>query len=826
MKLEDPENYIEAEEDIEMTDFGIDAGKVMPLLYKKIYADPKRAIVQEYLSNARDANREAGRANIPVRMRFPGGGDSDMVISDDGIGINPDRMRNVFTHFGKSTKTGSNSQTGGFGLGCKSAFAVTDSFQVETVWEDSEGQRWQAAYLMAIGAESKNQWTTLYTRKVPSTEPTGTSIRIPIDQDEAEEYCNAAEDVTYYWGHPLVKNSVFPVILHYRTGSPILAPDFEKVREGDKYSADEASRKRPGVILDGIQYALRSERMLAHGLDNRHFHLVRNCALFFSIGELMVTATREDLDYSSANTIHNLRTEIQAFASGYIDFVKESLKGKGFWESVEIVSSRISAFGDLFSRELSLLNWEADDGKVYPLSENIRREISDGRLSTLQSGPLRNASTVRPDGFTAAPSWVSNINLQEVIWGNYYSKGFSLQSRSMKMLGMYRTKPVIIVVDKANAAAHIRGIEASVNTKKIDNFIILTPHQFSPIRHEREILAGVNAPTVEAIKKWVTQDLMLPLEVIPISSFPRVAAPEGYKRVKIEKKADNPYPELRKAHFQIHRQRHASDADWYSNQITEGPKAAGGVYAFFKDQKAYRDFECEDEISVEELVCPTANGDGRGERNLIVWLIPVAQFKKRKKKATDPDETINLHKLDLIKNNPRWISFDRWQEIKEERLIRNFKTFQAVSNLGWYSSSYRFCASDLASFYFADYRSGFKSILVAFREGWGRRENTSEREDPANMPRGNKIKSKSFPARMKPGKKNLSVYRRNFREAQSFMESKSIGAAYRTFRREALDITQTIRSSTILFKYLDTNGLKDTSFVKTLRNLIAKSVKP
>ena len=99
------------------------------LLQRATYKKPKQTSFQEYLCNARDAHREVGN-DAPILVTLPTVRKPLIKIRDFGPGLSPDRVANVFVKYGTSTKTNSNNETGGFGIGAKSAWSFTDSFQV------------------------------------------------------------------------------------------------------------------------------------------------------------------------------------------------------------------------------------------------------------------------------------------------------------------------------------------------------------------------------------------------------------------------------------------------------------------------------------------------------------------------------------------------------------------------------------------------------------------------------------------------------------------------------------------------------------------------
>ena len=112
---------------------------IFEILRDKMYSNKIGSICREVASNSRDANRESGKADTPITIEIikPDQlmyiGEESICFQDNGIGITPDRMENIFVKYAASTKRDTNGQTGGFGLGAKTPFAYTDTSTVVTV---------------------------------------------------------------------------------------------------------------------------------------------------------------------------------------------------------------------------------------------------------------------------------------------------------------------------------------------------------------------------------------------------------------------------------------------------------------------------------------------------------------------------------------------------------------------------------------------------------------------------------------------------------------------------------------------------------------------
>jgi DNA topoisomerase VI subunit B len=181
MKLpSERDSAIQTSEQFKEASFGIrsiDMGLIIEILRSKMYSDPIATICQEIASNARDANREIGKKNKPIKISISDSlfrqSEQDLIIEDDGPGISPERMTEIFVYYGASTKRDTNTQTGGYGLGCKTPFAYADTFSVVTRCDGTK-------YTYQAVIENNRSGKVFLTHTETTTECNGTAIIIPI----------------------------------------------------------------------------------------------------------------------------------------------------------------------------------------------------------------------------------------------------------------------------------------------------------------------------------------------------------------------------------------------------------------------------------------------------------------------------------------------------------------------------------------------------------------------------------------------------------------------------------------------------------------------
>lgn len=246
--------------------FGIkeqDISHILVLLRRTLYQHPIEAICREVASNARDANREAGKSDTPIVITM---GDNPFVpdtccfmVEDDGPGISPQRMSDVFIAYGASTKRDSDEQTGGFGLGAKTPFAYCNHFVIETC---SEGLLYIYAAVIAEG--NKGRVVLLGKHALPEGQPRpfGTRISVPVEAADRAKFEEKTLKSTLLWDvRPIYKGfDKFREIQDIETidmgavGLPLLVVLQKRRLDNILFLNDTRDGSGIGCIMDGIPY--------------------------------------------------------------------------------------------------------------------------------------------------------------------------------------------------------------------------------------------------------------------------------------------------------------------------------------------------------------------------------------------------------------------------------------------------------------------------------------------------------------------------------------------------------------------------------------------
>ena len=303
---------------------------VFQLFTKNVYSNPIGTVVREITSNCFDSHVEAGVDSPVVIRKHKDGQTGTHYISfiDYGVGMSPDRVKNVYGVYFESTKRVTNEQIGGFGIGGKTPLAYKRSTgQGEGEYDNSfyvitnyDGTKYY--YCIYEGAESP---VISELHKEPTTDRNGTEIQVPVLEKDLEKFQKEMTRQLYYFENIVFEGFDYP---HpYNTDEnnnpEIVKPlsnDYQIVRgktflfRGDKYSS------YMHVCLGRVAYPIDYDVL---GLSSSDYSLP--IALKLEVGDIGVTVSRESLDYSES-TIKMLKKKLEEAKQEIADLIGKQYK--------------------------------------------------------------------------------------------------------------------------------------------------------------------------------------------------------------------------------------------------------------------------------------------------------------------------------------------------------------------------------------------------------------------------------------------------------------------------------------------------------------------
>jgi hypothetical protein len=156
--------------------------KIFRILSDSIYVQKIDAVIRELCCNAYDAHIEA-RQDKKFLVKLPSDFDSEFKVRDFGLGLSHEDM-SMYTTYGESTKSSSNAYIGAFGIGAKSPFAYTNTFNV-TSYQGGKGR----AYSMFV-EDGAPQMTLL--GEFETEEPSGLEVFFPVRLSDVWDFKDKA----------------------------------------------------------------------------------------------------------------------------------------------------------------------------------------------------------------------------------------------------------------------------------------------------------------------------------------------------------------------------------------------------------------------------------------------------------------------------------------------------------------------------------------------------------------------------------------------------------------------------------------------------------
>lgn len=277
---------------------------VMDML-AKLYSEPHRAVLREYVSNAYDANIEAN-ATKPVEVHLPEKDEPWLSVRDYGKGLDYLGIVSVFANFGTSTKRDSDNLIGGFGIGSKSGLAVSDSIQVTSVCNSTLNE--------FVVERTPNGIITRFTKEnEETTQDSGTTVTISYNdkvEDTYDEncYCRNASMTTTLCGWS--KNEVFVTNPKYEKFNDYRIPDTWYFN-GYEYRAPATEKINPhikGFLIGKVLYNMPYKTLMSE--PKVDYDATTSLIIPFDIKDIKVTYSREKIDFDDTDTLNRIKVAI------------------------------------------------------------------------------------------------------------------------------------------------------------------------------------------------------------------------------------------------------------------------------------------------------------------------------------------------------------------------------------------------------------------------------------------------------------------------------------------------------------------------------------
>lgn len=152
--------------------------KLFGMMIDGLYQNKLGSVIREIASNAYDAHVDAGIPEVPFEILIPSDIGGKLIFRDFGNGLPEEDVIKYFGTLFESKKDKDGNMIGGYGIGCKSPFAIVDEFMVTSFHAGIETT-------VVFVRENKGTPTFFVSGKRNSEEPSG--IKITIECDNVDE---------------------------------------------------------------------------------------------------------------------------------------------------------------------------------------------------------------------------------------------------------------------------------------------------------------------------------------------------------------------------------------------------------------------------------------------------------------------------------------------------------------------------------------------------------------------------------------------------------------------------------------------------------------
>lgn len=363
MITQSSEKTLQQSENFTSHSFGIkESGlsHIFNVLRNQLYSNKTLAVIREYSCNAYDAHVEVGKKDTPIRITIPNQLEPYFKVRDFGRGLTETEISQIYAMYGESTKRGTNEQIGQLGLGCKSAFAYGDNFVINSF---VDGER--ISYNAFIDPSEIGQITKMDTQK--TDEENGIEIVIPVKREDYEVFSETALDFFKYW-------SVAPEFRGIGEKDVESALKVDITIEGDGWYADSTA-KESYAIMGNIAYPISSYNLnFENYSDNRKKLLEAGVIINFPIGDLEISASREQLQYTDRSK-NALLSKLKDIVDKLPDVLAGALADcKTYWDAKIIYNELFYHGGSLFALKDVIkkvgISYTDKDGKKWNMKHN------------------------------------------------------------------------------------------------------------------------------------------------------------------------------------------------------------------------------------------------------------------------------------------------------------------------------------------------------------------------------------------------------------------------------------------------------------------------
>lgn len=250
----------------------------------RLYNNRILAPIRELAANAYDAHVDANKQNCPFEIQLPNVIDGNFRIRDFGTGLSPENVNSVYRGYFNSTKQNSNKFVGCLGLGSKSPFAYTQSFNVKSYYNG-------ICYNYTCYKNEKNFPSIAPMGQTETSESNGLEVYFPVKSSDFRSFAEEVKDAFSFY-------KVKPMVIGFQDDFKF--KEYKYVLSNSDFGITE-SRQNSFVVMGNIAYPFKVSDFLNTDckFDAKESKMINwGIHLFVPIGSVGISSSREALSYN------------------------------------------------------------------------------------------------------------------------------------------------------------------------------------------------------------------------------------------------------------------------------------------------------------------------------------------------------------------------------------------------------------------------------------------------------------------------------------------------------------------------------------------------
>lgn len=469
-----------------------DSARLFRMLSDFLYSNKEMCVLHEISSNALDAHKLAGKENEPIHVYAPTEINSSLRIRDFGPGLSEQDVRKLLTTYGESGsyKRTSNDYIGSWGIGSKSPASVTKTWDIR-----SHHNGMNKLYKVFINERGIPTITKLTTTP---TDETGIEVSIPIEPSKHRIWTELFSAVYQY----------YPVTPKFFGSTPSIVKPTSIYQTNNWGIYKQSVYGSCSIIIANRRYTIKPDEVLqflksrltpAENIAAHEILASGNIQLFFDVGELELSISRETIQYTK-HTINAFETRIREVISNLKDiFIAEvdSNKVSQIDYKVSLADYIDKYTGGRFLRMIKMFVDET--GNPYHIDSNVDLNHITLKLNILgvlvrRLKHISGVKSISLRGMYTPFSFVKDTDYVNIAIGAIRSKSFSFvvkdvfntsaRVRNQKRLGLILNALIIdpkevkripkelrgFVIGASNLPQPPREARSSDNSSQVDNY--------------------------------------------------------------------------------------------------------------------------------------------------------------------------------------------------------------------------------------------------------------------------------------------------------------------------------------------------------------------